>query len=157
MRARFLCVPDIKQKGLLKQKAFLLWVSNRGERQPCWHTTLLAKSCVLYLCRTAAACRVRCVIPGRRTSMHVPDKRCREVRRRSRRTSRHFCCQAKVYKSSRSRRSNASGKWIKFRVVIPSDSTAAPSARPSCLWLSRGRVTGENAAPFPPPSALHHR
>lgn len=24
--------------------------SNRGEQQPCWHTTLPAKSSVLYLC-----------------------------------------------------------------------------------------------------------
>lgn len=27
-----------------------LWVSNRGEKHPCWHTILLAKSSVLYLC-----------------------------------------------------------------------------------------------------------
>ena len=26
-----------------------LWVSNRGEKQPCWHTILLARSSVLYL------------------------------------------------------------------------------------------------------------
>ena len=28
-----------------------LWVSNRGEKHPCWHTILLAKSSVLYLLR----------------------------------------------------------------------------------------------------------
>lgn len=28
-----------------------LWVSNRGEQHPCWHTILLAKSSVLYLWR----------------------------------------------------------------------------------------------------------
>ena len=28
-----------------------LWVSNRGEQHPCWHTILLAKSSVLYLLR----------------------------------------------------------------------------------------------------------
>ncbi len=28
-----------------------LWVSNRGEKHPCWHTILLAKSSVLYLWR----------------------------------------------------------------------------------------------------------
>ena len=27
-----------------------LWVSNRVEKHPCWHTILLAKSSVLYLC-----------------------------------------------------------------------------------------------------------
>ena len=27
-----------------------LWVSNRGEQHPCWHTTFLRKSSVLYLC-----------------------------------------------------------------------------------------------------------
>ena len=27
-----------------------LWVSNRGEQHPCWHTTFLGKSSVLYLC-----------------------------------------------------------------------------------------------------------
>ena len=27
-----------------------LWVSNRGEKHPCWHTILFAKSSVLYLC-----------------------------------------------------------------------------------------------------------
>ena len=26
------------------------WVSNRGAQHPCWHTILLAKSSVLYLC-----------------------------------------------------------------------------------------------------------
>ena len=28
-----------------------LWVSNRGEKHPCWHAILLAKSSVLYLLR----------------------------------------------------------------------------------------------------------
>ena len=28
-----------------------LWVSNRGEKHPCWHTIVLAKSSVLYLLR----------------------------------------------------------------------------------------------------------
>ena len=28
-----------------------LWVSNRGEKHPCWHTILLAKSSVLYFLR----------------------------------------------------------------------------------------------------------
>ena len=27
-----------------------LWVSNRGEQHPCWHTTFLGKYSVLYLC-----------------------------------------------------------------------------------------------------------
>ena len=27
-----------------------LWVSNRGEQHPCWHTTFPGKSSVLYLC-----------------------------------------------------------------------------------------------------------
>ena len=32
-------------------KPLWLWVSNRGEKHPCWHTILLAKSSVLYLLR----------------------------------------------------------------------------------------------------------
>ena len=32
-------------------KPLWLWVSNRGEKHPCWHTILLAKSSVLYLWR----------------------------------------------------------------------------------------------------------
>jgi len=28
-----------------------LWVSNRGEKHPCWHTIFLGKSSVLYLLR----------------------------------------------------------------------------------------------------------
>ena len=32
-------------------KPLWLWVSNRGEQHPCWHTILLAKSSVLYLLR----------------------------------------------------------------------------------------------------------
>ena len=27
-----------------------LWISNRGEQHPCWHTTFPEKSSVLYLC-----------------------------------------------------------------------------------------------------------
>ena len=32
-------------------KPLWLWVSNRGEQHPYWHTILLAKSSVLYLLR----------------------------------------------------------------------------------------------------------
>ena len=38
-------------KGVQRGAAPWLWVSNRGEKHPCWHTILLAKSSVLYLCR----------------------------------------------------------------------------------------------------------
>ena len=37
-------------KGVQRGAAPWLWVSNRGEKHPCWHTILLAKSSVLYLC-----------------------------------------------------------------------------------------------------------
>ena len=40
-----------RKQGVSKGGAPLwLWVSNRGEQHPCWHTTLLAKYSVLYLC-----------------------------------------------------------------------------------------------------------
>ena len=39
---------DGESKGV---KSLWLWVSNRGEKHPCWHTILLAKSSVLYLLR----------------------------------------------------------------------------------------------------------
>ena len=38
-------------RGVQRGAAPRLWVSNRGEKQPCWHTILLAKSSVLYLLR----------------------------------------------------------------------------------------------------------
>ena len=34
--------------GVQRGAAPRLWVSNRGEKHPCWHTILLAKSSVLY-------------------------------------------------------------------------------------------------------------
>lgn len=37
--------------GVQRGAAPWLWVSNRGEKHPCWHTILLAKSSVLYLLR----------------------------------------------------------------------------------------------------------
>ena len=37
--------------GVQRGEAPRLWVSNRGEKHPCWHTILLAKSSVLYLLR----------------------------------------------------------------------------------------------------------
>ena len=37
-------------EGYPKGKPLWLWVSNRGEQHPCWHTTFLGKSSVLYLC-----------------------------------------------------------------------------------------------------------
>ena len=37
--------------GVQRGAAPRLWVSNRGEKHPCWHTILLAKSSVLYLLR----------------------------------------------------------------------------------------------------------
>ena len=38
-------------RGVQRGAAPWLWVSNRGEKHPCWHTILLAKSSVLYLLR----------------------------------------------------------------------------------------------------------
>ena len=40
-----------KYAGVQRGAAPWLWVSNRGEKHPCWHTILLAKSSVLYLLR----------------------------------------------------------------------------------------------------------
>ena len=37
-------------RGIQRGEIPWLWVSNRGEKHPCWHTILLAKSSVLYLC-----------------------------------------------------------------------------------------------------------
>ena len=34
--------------GVQRGKSPRLWISNRGEQHPCWHTILLAKSSVLY-------------------------------------------------------------------------------------------------------------
>ena len=46
---------DLKMQSILKhwpsrqaRRIPWLWVSNRGEKHPCWHTILLAKSSVLY-------------------------------------------------------------------------------------------------------------
>lgn len=38
-------------RGVQRGEIPWLWVSNRGEQHPCWHTILLAKSSVLYLLR----------------------------------------------------------------------------------------------------------
>ena len=38
-------------RGVQRGEISWLWVSNRGEQHPCWHTILLAKSSVLYLLR----------------------------------------------------------------------------------------------------------
>ena len=38
-------------RGIQRGEIPWLWVSNRGEKHPCWHTILLAKSSVLYLLR----------------------------------------------------------------------------------------------------------
>ena len=38
-------------RGVQRDVIPWLWVSNRGEKHPCWHTILLAKSSVLYLLR----------------------------------------------------------------------------------------------------------
>ena len=40
-----------KCAGVQRDAIPRLWVSNRGEKHPCWHTILLAKSSVLYLLR----------------------------------------------------------------------------------------------------------
>ena len=49
---------DLKMRSILKHRPSRqarriprLWVPNRGEKHPCWHTILLAKSSVLYLLR----------------------------------------------------------------------------------------------------------
>ena len=41
-------------RGVQRGEIPWLWVSNRGETHPCWHTILLAKSSVLYLLRPLA-------------------------------------------------------------------------------------------------------
>ena len=38
-------------RGVQRGEISWLWVSNRGEKHPCWHTIVLAKSSVLYLLR----------------------------------------------------------------------------------------------------------
>ena len=43
--------PAKKTWGVQRGISPWLWVSNRGEPHPCWHTILLAKSSVLYLLR----------------------------------------------------------------------------------------------------------
>ena len=40
-----------KMMGIQRDEILWLWVSNRGEQHPCWHTILLARSSVLYLWR----------------------------------------------------------------------------------------------------------
>ena len=40
-----------KYAGVQRDTIPWLWVPNRGEKYPCWHTILLAKSSVLYLLR----------------------------------------------------------------------------------------------------------
>ena len=39
------------RRGVQRGETPRLWVSNRGDQHPCWHTILLAKSSVLYLLR----------------------------------------------------------------------------------------------------------
>lgn len=40
-----------KYAGVQRDTIPWLWAPNRGEKYPCWHTILLAKSSVLYLLR----------------------------------------------------------------------------------------------------------
>ena len=49
----FQCEYHLRRKyaGVQRDAIPRLWVSNRGEKHPCWHTILLAKSSVLYLLR----------------------------------------------------------------------------------------------------------
>ena len=46
----FQCEYHLRRKyaGVQRDAIPRLWVSNRGEKHPCWHTILLAKSSVLY-------------------------------------------------------------------------------------------------------------
>ena len=54
-------------RGVQRGAALWLWVSNRGEKHPCWHTILLAKSSVLYLLRPLTLER-GCPMPDRHFS-----------------------------------------------------------------------------------------
>ena len=54
-------------RGVQRGAAPWLWVSNRGEKHPCWHTILLAKSSVLYLLRPLTLER-GCPTPDRHCS-----------------------------------------------------------------------------------------
>lgn len=54
-------------RGVQRGAAPWLWVSNRGEKHPCWHTILLAKSSVLYLLRPLTLER-GCPMPDRHFS-----------------------------------------------------------------------------------------
>ena len=49
----FQCGYHLRRKyaGVQRDAIPWLWVSNRGEKHPCWHTILLAKSSVLSLWR----------------------------------------------------------------------------------------------------------
>lgn len=50
-RSRLVYALATKTRGIQRGVSPWLWVSNRGEKHPCWHTILLAKSSVLYLLR----------------------------------------------------------------------------------------------------------
>lgn len=47
---RLVYTQAMKTRDIQRGVSPWLWVSNRGEQHPCWHTTLPAKSSVLYLC-----------------------------------------------------------------------------------------------------------
>ena len=50
-RDRLVYTQATKTRGIQRGFPLWLWVSNRGEQHPCWHTTFFGKSSVLYLCR----------------------------------------------------------------------------------------------------------
>ena len=50
--------------GVKRGVAPWLWVPNRGEKHPCWHTTFLGKSSVLYLLLSLVLDR-GCLMSGR--------------------------------------------------------------------------------------------
>ena len=68
-----------------------LWVSNRGEKHPCWHTILLAKSSVLYLLRPLTLER-GCPTPDRHFSVPTGEQEVYKTRRSDQLPYRIFAC-----------------------------------------------------------------
>ena len=143
-------------RGIQRGEIPWLWVSNRGEKHPCWHTILLAKSSVLYLLRPLTLERgchrtgqtVSC--GSRRTDI------CRHGRLADIRSSGVGDAAKRRLKTETALHCRGSKRYIKpaaaTRPRSPNTTTAVPTTRYPGLALQFSSLcfqTDENASPSP--------
>ena len=162
-------------RGVQRGEIPWLWVSNRGEKHPCWHTILLAKSSVLYLLRPLTLER-GCPTPDRHFSAVAEQADfagCKLQKTRNLHSQAELdCAKLRLFGCSWHRKSCSCAERFSVSTgaqevyknppqrsaPVSETTTVAPAIRyptPAFPWILLCSLTRRNAPLFPSKDALY--